>query len=349
MSEIQTPAMTVLEDINRLTETRGERHKRLGNIRKAVRDILQDKLVEEDIYALYRVDPEGAIARYKEMRVEARSEAEARFPKPDNSLSVEDRKIIARARFLKGTARNWERTGEDKYFNKLAETADEVRTHIERDENVINWLRGCIPSIAEYTGEPGKTSFNDKDIVVEKYASGGTGSYKKSDSYRSLVGGFNSFIQKFENKVEGYKEQLAMYENDPIGEIVDGIEGLGLVRIYEDVNDGCLWFEDTETGQEYYYNLYRQAPTKYMSGPHVMHEYIPRHTIFEKYSNDGNWHVDLAWYALSGSGRTFRTPESIAGDYFGSWDSLRSWIAKSVKDGNEAPDHFPNRLTTAKK
>ena len=161
----KTPALTASNDIRKYS-SRYQQTIRWQKVRKRSLEIAYAKVDEEGLIELFQTDPDAARARWTELQNESREVAEQEIPKIQ--FGQEEKKKYFRARMLRGTARNWQRTGEEKYFDELEESASEVQDLITRDKETIAWLSKCIPNVATFTGVEGKKEFDDSDAAKQR-------------------------------------------------------------------------------------------------------------------------------------------------------------------------------------
>lgn len=134
-----------------------------------------------------------------------------------------------------------------------------------------------------------------------------------------------------------------MYEEDPLGDLITAIEALGFVRVYEDIEDGFLWFQDPETEQLHFYGL--DSLSRYYDVKLYFDGLYPGKTI-EQVKNA--WHTDLVHWVSGHYKGAYSKPSRIFRDYFGGWNSIRRWAKKSVENGNVIPEAMPEKYVNEK-
>ena len=219
----------------------------IGQYVSAPKPIQNEMVIGEELIALFRIDPEGARARFQEIRVIARQRAAGEVPQVN--ISADQMKRYSRARSLRGKPAAWQNKYEEIFSDQIEASFTVVEERIASDTETVNWLISCVPSIAEYTGIDGKTEFDDDVDITVKEVDGGRQTSRHSDAYRSLLRTFDGFINKFQEVVDTYEDELALAETDPIGDLITTVESLGLVRCWENSEDGILWFNDPENDQ----------------------------------------------------------------------------------------------------
>ena len=341
---IQTPAETANKDLRKYRPGRVNYRRRKVNRR--AKEIQDQMVIAEGLIELAKTDRAAAYERFAEIRKEAKAQAKSELPpirpKPKSKT---DQKRFARARMMRGKNQLWDDEHAETLDNQLQASAEAVTEQIGDDKETINWLIGCIPTVAEFTGVEGKTAFDKTDVVEEH---GGT--VKLKDKYASVVNGFRHFVNKFQSVVENYEEEMELYEVDPLYDIVAIVESLGLEQVYPDSDDGYLWFkpegidtpEDTEL---YFVSLIDRVLAFGGKGFSILDSARVRDPRESRVDWRANWHVDLTHTAIGWQTGSFKPLARICSDYFGAWDRLRKWIAVSVENGNAPPPQFPSELT----
>ena len=163
--------------------------------------------------------------------------------------------------------------------------------------------------------------------------------------YFSIVNLFNGFITRWQNTINDYQDEIDLYNDNPLGDLISAVEGLGLEQTFEDSNDGYLWFTDPETHQIYFISVYNKVAA--IGGQvHVLDNFGYKRNI-DNLNWKSNWHVDLVHTAIIWYPGSIRPFHSVASDYFGAYDSLRRWIAASIEKGNTPPEFYPSHLVTS--
>lgn len=337
---MQTPAMTASTDAKKFSRREKDRK---AKIRTRADELTREAIISENLMELYARDPRAAMARYQVIQSDSYIRAAREVPVV--TLTTEERQFTNRARHLRNNVRNWRSGGSDEFDRQLAVSADEIRAEIADGEALIDWFTKCIPSIAEFTGEEGKTSFTDDDVFRN-----GNVTVKKADAYASMLGGFNSFLSKWMDRVADYQDELDMYEDSPTGDVLAAVESLGLEQTFEDADDGCLWFKDPETEQLYYISLYHlSAHPDHGVCVRVSDQVTVRQDRSRRENWKDVWAADLTQTIISWGRLPFTPYHKVCEAYFGLYDgACRKWVTKSVNDGNTPPDFFPTHLTQAK-
>ena len=334
---IQTPAYTARADLLANSPRRAE-YARYRAIRQRAQAIQNEMVIGEELIALFRIDPEGARARFQEIRVIARQRAAGEVPQVN--ISADQMKRYSRARSLRGKPAAWQNKYEEIFSDQIEASFTVVEERIASDTETVNWLISCVPSIAEYTGIDGKTEFDDDVDITVKEVDGGRQTSRHSDAYRSLLRTFDGFINKFQEVVDTYEDELALAETDPIGDLITVVESLGLVRCWENSEDGILWFNDSETDQKYYLSLCSHVSAYGYGGASILDTAQVRPERSQIRNWKDNWHVDLTQSVIYYRSGGFKSLKRITEDYFGAWGILESWLRQSIEAGNIAPEHF---------
>ena len=123
---IKTPAHSATSDVRKYS-SRFQKGKRQQKVRKRTREIVLEMVYAENLMELAKTDSTAAWARYREMLIEASAVADTEIPK----IVVNERtqKLYSRARRLRGHVRNWERTGEDKFYGELEKLLHRCRPY----------------------------------------------------------------------------------------------------------------------------------------------------------------------------------------------------------------------------
>ena len=343
MTEVQTPAMTANKDLKKYRPGRVNYRRRKVNRR--AKEIQDSMVIAENLIELAKTDRDAAYERFAEIRQIAKAQAKTELPpirpKPKSKT---DQKRFARARVMRGKAQLWDTEYAETFDAQIEQSAESTHERVADDREVINWLIGCIPTVAEFTGVDGKTEFDDNDVVEEN---GGT--VKLKDKYASVVNGFRIFINKWQSVVDNYEEELELNDVDPMFDIVNAVEGLGLVQCYEESDDGYLWFkpegaDGVPDSQLYFISLIDRVLAIGSKGLSVLDSARVKDPRESRIDWAANWHVDLTHTAIGWQPGSFKALARICSDYFGAWDRLRKWIAISVESGNAPPPQFPSEL-----
>ena len=335
---MRTPATTARRDIRKILNARRSRKQA---IQDQAQEIARQKAVDEDLGALYNTDPQQALDRYKVLVQE--SMEQATVANPPVAASTEDNMKLRRAKALRSNKKYWRGVGKEQFNQQLSESADTVRSEITKGQELIHWLRGCVPTVAEFTGVEGKTVISDDDVVTRANAT-----FQIADLYNSLNNRFNIIIESWESIVEDYEDELDIYETEPLSDIVDACGDLGLEQVYEGSDDGCLWFQDpNNTDNVYFINI---IPRMIAVGGKL--NILDSARVWSENRNHSQWSdkwdLDLTSFGIIWLNNYPRDFARICRNYGTMYDSLRSWIARSIEAGNEPPSHFPASLTTTK-
>ena len=123
---IKTPAHSARPDITKYSH-RYKEGARQQKVRSRTREIAIEMVHAENLVELSKTDPDAAWARFDEMLIEATGIANKEIPKV--VVTDTSRKMYARARRLRGHVRNWERTGEEKFYSELEKLLHRCRPY----------------------------------------------------------------------------------------------------------------------------------------------------------------------------------------------------------------------------
>lgn len=328
----KTPAMTARKDLlkNSLKKLQVDRYRK---VEKRGREIALEMAQEEGLHEKWR-DPsqrDDVMRRFQELVAIGNQQADQELPPAE--LPPEARMVYHRARMLKGRMNIWRATGKEKFEDELEESAEKAREAVVNLKELIAFLKEAKPSIADYTGEEGKTEFDDSDVQKTHYDSGVIVMVKESEAYGSITRGFDSFIRRLTHSLNELEEELEEYEDDPVGDIIDAAQDLGLVQVYEDSDDGFLWFQDEDTEHLYYFVLVGQkfdVRTMYDAS-----------TVRED-NWKANWGNPLNLYLGGNKAAVYGDdPARVCRDYFGVWNGIRRFVKQSVDNGNRIPACLP--------
>lgn len=335
MDQLQSPGVTAKEDFRRL---RSKRASRYGKVKARIKELKNVQIEERynELIALFDEDREAGFSAIDAIEDEARRQAEAETP---SSLTEEEIKQYNRARRLRSYVKLWRGEYSDIVTERMEKSAEKAHKFVEQEEETLAWFLSCSPSIAEFTGEEGKTSFDKQDVITRVFDSGSVSTTKKEDVYNGIVRAFRSSGKRVDAHIDRIREEILAYEDDPVGDIAAAAETFGLVRVFEDSDDGCLWFQNPETEKYHYISLldWHSYLDIFVYGRRKSH-------IYEKWAERED--LDLSHLIIELPKQGFYPLREHAHRYFGMWDGyIRPWLAKNVEKGNVPPSHFDIELT----
>ena len=248
------------------------------------------------------------------------------------SLPADERQEYFFARHNRNYTRYWERSGKNDFLERMDNSEREIRAWIEKWNGFLEWMDAHVrPNAEKFEAIRGLS-------VTGSTTTNNNVTFNNNERFKSDMRSFDSFYNRMKDYVDGVVEQLEDGENhfeDLIDEIQSVANSIGLEPHPEwnDGSDGAVWFQDPETGINYFTLL-----TLYNIGG----RYSITSTVEPKHFKVRNWrkynYADLAHtvihmvdhYRMKDLTRPFR-------DYFGHFDhNLRPYM-----EAAESPPPFP--------
>ena len=305
----KTPAETAREDLARFTASES-----VGDLGTVINRVAGKMLREDQEYQqLRKTDRMAASSRWYEIYMEAYGIA-MNSMKPKPPLTADEKKTKSRARSMRNVTKHWRDENRDKFDSEMSDSFDLVSNLVTEQAAVVQWFRNCIPKRDTFAGS--------------------------DDNYRSVVGTFSKLAEQYDEWIDIYQTEISLYENNPLGDFQDVGEQLGLVLVYKMSNDGFVWFLDEDTGKLYFICISTSNSHK-----SILDDYRINSSVSPD-SWKNNWHQDLQFSVVSSGRLSLRRFDDICRDYFGAYDNIRQYVAKSIAAGNSPPDSFPSDLTS---
>ena len=333
---MKTPAMTARRDARKILNVRRSRRR---EVEERTLEIRSARVAKDGLLDMYRTDPEGAIARLKVLTLESRKVAEQDIP--ERGKSPTQVKRFTRARALRGAPRLWRSEGRARFESQMSRSANRVTEQIAMGQEAIAWLTSCIPTVADFTGIEGKIVVGKDEMETSSHGA----IIRIIDTYDALVRDFNFFIDIWGDRIENYEEELDVYQEEPLSDIIAVVESLGLEQIWLDSDDGCLWFR--MPGQDdpvYFLNIVARAYT--VGGSCDIMDTARVASRRRGHSEwEDRWDLDLSVLAIDWVYNPMTAfADDCRKDPYRVYQRIRSWVIRSVDSGNVPPSFFPADL-----
>lgn len=240
--------------------------------------------------------------------------------KKDNSEATSN---YYRARRLLQNQRVWEKNkvGVISRFNN---SVDSTRKWVDSQRVQIQWLRDCKPSEEDWGNIDG----------VDKR---GNVSIDRRSAWKSMRQSIEGIADRAEEQVDVCEAEVDFGEASAFADVISCVENdFGLTHVYEEVDDGFLWFIDEETNVLYYFSKSNHVIGKTT----VLGNYRKNNYVGEKWRDRPS--SDLIFSMTVGGLWQTGVEQSVR--VSGLWNKVRTWVKKSIDAGNSVPDGFPVSL-----
>lgn len=224
-------------------------------------------------------------------------------------------KVYSRARTLIQRQRIWDKKS-DRALQQFEESLTATSEWVTSQRAQIEWLRACKPTEEEF-GSPGGrgSALNSMQQMIEGVA------------------------DRAEKSVDANDAEVMFAEAGVFADVIDTVEtDFDLTPVYEDVDDGFLWFVDEDTDKLYYF-----SKISLTFGSTVTSSYSKNAWVGDRWRS--REHTDLVMsMSVSGLGKTGVEQSARVS---GLWNRIRPWIKRSVDGGNTVPSGFPEEMVNS--
>ena len=227
--------------------------------------------------------------------------------------------------------RDWHKKHKEALMERVERSMTETKQWVQNHERLLDWFESAMPTEETYMLKTGTTSVHQSGFASDKST-------------------FSMFLDRMRGEVEVVKEQLELMDEEGSSidmvrdELIAGIAvntGLDPHDDWNDRDDGCVWFTNSETGENYYYQMTYLAPS--FGGKYeVVHSVSMSDRDWDRYSSYSVIPLNRSVVFSGGVGGVNRLGDitRVLRDYFGAWNGVKWYVRNMVENGNPVPSGF---------